>query len=313
LSLQIINDKTPGLDLSEINNTCQDVSGYRLELHEVVFGQMKLKWGRYNTPYEKVVSFYPDKTMVVSHFRISDPGSAGGNKKRRGISEGQFVVYQETAQPYDLCVAPTEGSSFFEASMSATVFDQLFVGESDFLASFSEYCPIQTPSFNFTAFMLPKMYRIIDDMRETSFHGHLKRLFLEAKTIELFLLQIEQLDSRNYAAHAKLKRQDIERLQVIKEYLESNVGKPTSIAALARRAGINSMKLKSGFKELFHTTVFGYLHGIRMREAKRLLLEEGLYVNEVAERVGYKHPHHFSAAFKRQFDITPSSLRQASR
>lgn len=314
-SIQIINDKlnsqTSRLDFSEMNNVLQDESGYRLELYEVLFSQMKLKWGKYNNLDEKVLSFHPDKTTVVSHFRITD-SSTIVNKNQKGISEGQFVVYHEKPEPYNLYLAPTKEKwcSFFEVGMSETIFNHLFTEESDFLLRFSNYMPLQIPSFDFTASILPKMYAIINDMYRTSFQGHLKGLFLEVKAIELFLLQIEQLDKRACATHAKLKKHDIECLHEIKEYLELNFDQPTSIAALSRKVGINSMKLKAGFKQLFNTTVFGYLHSIRMQEAKRLLLEENMYVNEVADRVGYKYPHHFTAAFKKQFNITPSQLRK---
>jgi len=166
------------------------------------------------------------------------------------------------------------------------------------------------PYLDFTASILPEMQAIINDMYGTSYKGYLKGLFLEAKTIELFLLQIEQLDKRDFATHKKLRKQDIDRLYEIKKQLELNFDQSFSIAALARKAGINSMKLKTGFKQLFNTTVFGYLHTVRMQEAKRLLMEENMYVNEVADRIGYKYPHHFTAAFKKQFSITPSQLRK---
>jgi AraC-like DNA-binding protein len=297
-----------GPGFAEVNHVLQDDSGYRLELREMRFGPMKLKWGKYNTPSEKVLSFCPEATTVVSHFRIKDAVAAG---RKRSLSEGQFVLYEETPEPYDLRVAATQENwcDFFEASIAEAAFDQLFTGESDFLSRFSKRTPAQTPSFDFTASILPKMYGVINEMYDTSFQGNLKSLFLEAKTIELFLLQIEQLDKRGLAACAALKAQDIEALHSIREYLELNFDKPTSIAVLSRRAGVNSMKLKMGFKQLFNTTVFGYLHTIRMQEAKRLL-EGGLFVNEVADRVGYRHPHHFAAAFKRQFGVTPSRLRK---
>jgi AraC-like DNA-binding protein len=47
-----------------------------------------------------------------------------------------------------------------------------------------------------------------------------------------------------------------------------------------------------------------------MYEAHRLLLDEQMYVNEVADLVGYKHPHHFTAAFKRKFGIMPKELKK---
>lgn len=314
-SIQTINGKlnprTSGPDLSEMDNVLEDGLGYRLELHEILFSQIKLKWGKYNTPREKVLSFHPDKTSVVSHFRITDPWSLA-NKRRKGIAEGQFVVYQERSEAYDLHVGATKEKwcNFFEIGMSETIFSHLFSDESDFLLRFSNAAPLQIPSFDFTASMLPGMYAIINDMYHTSFKGHLKRLFLEAKTIELFLLQIEQLDKRGAVTHSKLKKQDVDALHEIRQHLELNFDQPTSITALSRKVGINSMKLKSGFKELFNTTVFGYLHTVRMQEAKRLLLEEDLSVNEVADRIGYKYPHHFTAAFKKQFNTTPSQLRK---
>ena len=83
-----------------------------------------------------------------------------------------------------------------------------------------------------------------------------------------------------------------------------------SITGLARMAGINHLKLKNGFKDLFHHTVFGYLGEVRMQEAKRLLLDEKMDIHEVAEMMGYKYPHHFTAAFKKKFGVAPRDLKR---
>ncbi len=314
-SAQTINDKlnpqAPGRRFAERNTVVQDESGYRMEMREVSHSQINLKWGKYNNPCDKVLSFHPDKTTVVSHFRITDP-SPVINKTREKISQNQFVVYQESPEPYSLYAAPTKEKAccFFEVGMSETFFNLLFSIESEFLVRFNKHVPIRTPSLDFTAFILPKMHIIISDMYHTTYQGHLKDLYLEAKTIELFLLQIAQLDQRLCTTPIKLEKRDIESLYEIKEYLELNFDQPTNIAALSRKAGINSMKLKAGFKQLFNTTVFGYLHTLRMQEAKRLLVEENLNVNEVSDIVGYKYPHHFTTAFKKKFNITPSQLRK---
>lgn len=304
-----LNSRASDTDLSERDIVLQDESGYRLELHEILFGQLQLKWGKYNSPCENVLSFHPDKTTVVSHFRITHP-SPMLSKPRRGIAENQFVVYQETPEPYDLCIGPTkeQACSFFEVGMSETLFNHLFSEGSDFLSRFSNHIPVQTPSFDFTASILPQMHVIINDMYNTPYQGHLKDLYLEAKAIELFLLQIAQLDRQGCAAQPRLKKHDIECLYEIKRYIELNFDQPMSIATLSRKAGINQMKLKTGFKQLFNSTIFGYLHFLRMQEARKLLVEKNMRVNEVAARIGYKHPHHFTAAFKKQFKITPSQL-----
>jgi AraC-like DNA-binding protein len=51
--------------------------------------------------------------------------------------------------------------------------------------------------------------------------------------------------------------------------------------------------------------VVGYLIQRRLEAAERLLRQGDLKVTEVANLVGYEHLGQFSAAFKRQFGITP--------
>lgn len=121
---------------------------------------------------------------------------------------------------------------------------------------------------------------------------------------------MQQLDQQA-VRHAKLKAADIERLWAVRDFIDQNYRQPLSITGLARLAGINQMKLKNGFKELFVTTVVGYLSDVRMQEAKRLLLDEKLYVHEVADRIGYQHAHHFTAAFRKKFGILPGALRNS--
>jgi AraC-like DNA-binding protein len=51
--------------------------------------------------------------------------------------------------------------------------------------------------------------------------------------------------------------------------------------------------------------VFGYLTNQRMEKAKKLLCSGQFLITEVAMMVGYSSSSHFTAAFKRQFGITP--------
>jgi len=297
--------------LSEKKSSLQDESGYRIQLDEITFNQIYLKWGSYSTPNEKLLSFHPVKPAIVSHFRLVDPPDTV-DRRRQKITEKQFVVYRESAGSYDLCVAPTKDKerSFFELIMSDHLFNNMLTEESGFLMSFPDHSSGNTPSFDFTAPMEPAMYGIINDMQNAPYSGYLKGLYLETKAIELFLLQVKQLDQVNSAKQSRLKPGDIECLYEIRNYIELHYDHPGTITDLARRVGINQMKLKNGFKELFNTTVFGYVSDVRMQEAKRLLLEEKMYIHEVADRIGYKHPHHFTAAFKKRFGVLPGNLKK---
>lgn len=76
---------------------------------------------------------------------------------------------------------------------------------------------------------------------------------------------------------------------------------------LAHKCGLNDFKLKSGFKQLYGNTVFGYLGNLRMEVALRLLKEQKS-VRLVAEEIGYKNPQHFTAAFKKKYGVLPSQV-----
>jgi AraC-like DNA-binding protein len=286
-----------------------DASGYSIALDELAFNEIGLKWGSYVCPEEKVLSFQPASTNIVSHFLLSD---SPHGLQREHLRERQFVVYTEVAKGYEIRVAPTQKEkprSFFELMLSEDFFDRLFTEESRFLTHFKRSTAATGPSFDFTAHITPAMQGLIGDMQQAPYSGYLKGVYLEAKAIELFLMEIDQLDKAAGKQASKLRSQDIEALYDIKMYIDQHFHLPCPIIDLARRAGMNQTKLKCGFRELFATTVFGYLSDVRMREAKRLLSEEQKGVGEVADLVGYKYPQHFAAAFKRRFGMTPQSYR----
>ncbi|WP_436488501.1 helix-turn-helix transcriptional regulator [Chitinophaga sp. ARDCPP14] len=296
-------DKPP---VQEKQLSIGDASGFRIQLEEITFNGVDLRWGSYINHDAKVMSFHPDKKAIVSHFRIQDAGAASTH----AIREKQFVVYRESPESHDLFIPPTNNKirSFFELIVTDDFFDHIFTEESRFMERFRRYNTFNIPAPEFTAQMLPAMHSVINDMQHSPYSGALKATYLETKATELFLMQVLQLDQPS-PAPAGLTPGDTERLHSIKYYIDQHYEQPLSILELARTAGINQMKLKNGFKALFNTTVFGYISGLKMQEARRLLLEEKMYVNEVADRMGYKYPQHFTAAFRKKFGLLPKDLK----
>lgn len=135
---------------------------------------------------------------------------------------------------------------------------------------------------------------------------YINRIFLEAKILELLSLQLEHLN-RKQAAPKSFSQDDVQRLHQAKALIEANIKSPCSLIELARKTGLNDFKLKKGFKTLFGNTVFGYLADIRMETAYQLL-QQGQSVHDVAENIGYKNAHHFTAAFKKKYHLLPSNI-----
>lgn len=153
-----------------------------------------------------------------------------------------------------------------------------------------------------------KIQQVINDMITCSYKDKLKDLFLLSKSIELLVLQAETYDQEIQNQFIKT-RKDKEILIEAKELLTHRIENPPTIVELSKMMGINEYKLKKGFKELFGTTVFGYIHGMRMSLAKKLLLGTDKTAQEIAYETGYSSPQHFSKAFRDTFGVSPNSIR----
>ncbi|MEM9807355.1 MAG: AraC family transcriptional regulator, partial [Cyanobacteria bacterium P01_D01_bin.56] len=156
----------------------------------------------------------------------------------------------------------------------------------------------------------PALQQILKQVLDCPYQGAFKRMYLESKVLELLSLQFYQLSAGQYLSTPKLCSADVERLRLARDILQQRFDQPPSLLELARQIGLNDHKLKQGFRQLFDTTVFGYVQTCRMEQAQQLLSEGELSIANVAERVGYASPSRFCHAFKRNTGITPSKYRR---
>ena len=153
-----------------------------------------------------------------------------------------------------------------------------------------------------------KIQQVINEILYCHFTDELKDLFLLSKSIELLVLQAELYGLNTSKSFIKLNS-DKQKLFEAKEILTQQIDSPPTINQLSKLVSLNEFKLKKGFKEIFGTTVFGYIHHSRMNLAKRLLLGTDKSAKEIAYETGYSSPQHFSRAFKKEFGNTPDSIR----
>lgn len=157
----------------------------------------------------------------------------------------------------------------------------------------------------------PEMTAVLQDIMATQRKGFYKRIMIEAKVIELLLLQFEQYENFTIKPFChSIKKKDVDKMHEAKIIIETNLQTPCSLIDLAHLVGTNEYNLKKSFKEVFGTTVFGYLSQLRMEEARQLLLRGEMNINQIADYIGYKNANHFSTAFKKHFGYNPSELKQ---
>ena len=153
----------------------------------------------------------------------------------------------------------------------------------------------------------PSMQTALHQILNCPYQGGMRNLYLESKALELILLRLEAAiaDCKEPSHFESLSSTDVEAIHHAKDILCRDLKNPPSLLSLARQVGLNDCKLKQGFREVFGTTAFRYLHNYRMEKAQQLLLEKEMNVNEVTNAVGYGSRSAFLAAFKKKFGISP--------
>ncbi|MEH2180273.1 helix-turn-helix transcriptional regulator [Nostoc sp.] len=158
----------------------------------------------------------------------------------------------------------------------------------------------------------PVMQVVLQQILQCPYQGVTKRVYLESKVWELTALVIEQETQifQGFLEVYPLRPSEIDCVYHAKEILLKNHDNPPSLIQLARQVGLNDRKLKLGFRSVFGTTVFGYLHNYRMELAHNLLIQGHMNITEVAQKVGYASLPSFSNAFRKKFGITPKSCHR---
>lgn len=159
------------------------------------------------------------------------------------------------------------------------------------------YCPNR---------ITPEQHHILRQILEWPYQGITRQLYLEGKVLELLALHFNQVLIGSPDQSKALKTRDVDRIYEARDILIHNAANPLSLAELSRRVHLNESKLSQGFRQVFNTTVFGYLYDYRMEQARQILQTGNLNVQETARCVGYTSRSSFVAAFKKKFKVAPS-------
>ena len=88
-------------------------------------------------------------------------------------------------------------------------------------------------------------------------------------------------------------------------WLNGNFEQPLRIDSLAREANLSVSTLHHRFKAMTAMSPLQYQKQLRLNEARRLMLSEGLDASAAGYRVGYESPSQFSREYSRQFGAPP--------
>jgi AraC family transcriptional regulator len=93
-------------------------------------------------------------------------------------------------------------------------------------------------------------------------------------------------------------------------YVDEHLAEPISLATLAQLARLSPYHFSRAFKQSFGRPPHRYHTSRRIERAKALLAEPAQSVTEIGFTMGFSEASSFSAAFRRETGLTPSSYRR---
>ncbi|WP_353415118.1 GlxA family transcriptional regulator [Brucella sp. NBRC 12953] len=105
-----------------------------------------------------------------------------------------------------------------------------------------------------------------------------------------------------------LKREP--RLADAIKIMESHIDRPIPVTRIARRLGLSTRSLEMLFANVIGQSPGNYYLSLRLKAARRLILDTHLSMADTAEQTGFSSISSLSRAFKRHFGQAPSKLRQ---
>ncbi|MEM1254603.1 MAG: AraC family transcriptional regulator [Cyanobacteria bacterium P01_H01_bin.21] len=259
----------------------------------------------------------PVCSPVALKFFVSGPvsGAIQGIKADMRVSTGQYCLVYCADQASQVEFVAGKDICTIEIAMPPQLF-QTMLAEDHQLAELHQRfnADILAPYWKFGK-TTPLMSIALQQILQCPYQGATRRLYLESKSLELLTLAFEQLKTQqpDLKKRRPLNPDDVKLIHQARDILIHQIHNPPSLMALARQVGINDCKLKRGFRQVFGTTVFGYLHNYRMERAAELLQGNQMTVTGVAVTVGFANRSAFAVAFRRRFGLNPSDYRTACR
>lgn len=157
--------------------------------------------------------------------------------------------------------------------------------------------PVRIPPASIVA----AMERVIEEftLRQSGYEAIVRGLMLQ---IIVELLRVPSTGAAEASHLAKLEE--------LRRWIQQHYGSDCTNAVLAARANWNEDYLAKLFKAAFGLTPNKYVQSIRLREAKRLLRESSLSIEEIAGLTGYADLHYFSRLFRQREGLPPREYRR---
>ncbi|MBQ7339077.1 MAG: helix-turn-helix transcriptional regulator [Clostridia bacterium] len=154
----------------------------------------------------------------------------------------------------------------------------------------------------------PRVYRLIKELEEEINGNHPYKQDMLGVLFHQLLLYLYRLYPDRFEQVVK----DTEMEQA-KRYIEEHCADFTSVKQLSASNYLTESHFIVRFKKYTGYTPYHYRTLCQMTQARRMLMQNDLSLNEVAERCGFSDLNGFVRRFREIMNITPGKFRELSR
>lgn len=277
--------------------------------------------------YQKTFDFLPELAMFVASYRVKKTFTrhttppkhiknsirfffhnvfdydipANGKRKNKTQENQPYVRVFPSVRPH---------TSVFKKNAHVKAVS-IFIS-ADYLKSFlktdaKKFSFLFDDSNNFLIeeIMTDDILRTVNEIVKKEEPAELKNYHYKLKAMELLFYLFQSLSNRETSVHQKLSDKEIKVIYRVRDQLVSRLHKPSSIAELKRIAGMNELKMRQVFRQVFGMGIYDYYQYLRMKEAARILREEKLSVSETGYKMGFENLGHFTRVFEKHIGKKP--------
>lgn len=154
-------------------------------------------------------------------------------------------------------------------------------------------------------FMSPEMAAVVNEVANISSATILPEAYYKLKALELIYFLFKNLLNRQDVPHQNLRNEEIEAVYRVRNKIASSLDKPFAQNELVKISGMNTLKLRKLFTQVFGKGIYEYYQFLRMQEAARLMQQEHLSVSETGYQLGFTNLSYFGRLFERHFGEKP--------
>ncbi len=149
-----------------------------------------------------------------------------------------------------------------------------------------------------------------DLIREYESNSELSQVYLRAGLLRLFALVAREYEARSPSGDDALFAQYRAAIQSALDYIDLHYTEDITLPEISKIALMSVRSFSSVFKSITGKTFLEYVHYLRIRRARNLLLETSMSLTAICFECGFRDITHFGRVFKKIAGETPGAYRK---